>query len=107
MELKKTIYTNYAFKENEREKGKINGEILAELKKRYRVKVVSQGTMPRNPEDYDLIIERKPCYHHSECHIRKNETALTEIEIALLCDECYRLVYGYSKKPNFYYIFED
>ena len=39
--MEKKIYSSYAFKENEREMMKINGQIYEELKKKYKILKVS------------------------------------------------------------------
>lgn len=87
MSLEKKIYNSYAFSENEREKAKINYEIFKELESKY--KVYRHG-FSLNPDidikEYDIVIGRKPGYHHAVYNIIKNEPKLNTDELLLLCD---------------------
>lgn len=113
-ELERKVYKSYAFKDNEREKSKINHEIYEELKKKYRI---SQSEVKYNPDtkkmepinmdDYDLVYKRKAGYNHGEYTVLKNGTDLTSDEIALIMDGG-NLCFGYTRQSeNFFYIFED
>lgn len=113
-ELERKVYSSYAFSENEREKMKINGEIYEELKKKWKISPSSSfynaetKQMEKiNFDDYDLVYERKAGYAHGEYTILKNETDLSDNELALIFDGG-NLCFGYTKKSsNFFYVFED
>ncbi len=112
--VERRVYSSYAFKEDEREKSKINHEIYEELKERYRISssrdrynMETKQREPINFDDFDLVYERKACYHHGEYTILKNETGLSSDEIALILDGG-NLCFGYTRqRENFFYIFED
>ena len=100
------VHSSYAFTENEREKAKENRATYEEIKKKWRVLVREYFEDGADFRDYDLVISRKPKYCHSECTVLKNNTDLTEIEIALVCDGG-NLVFGYRLQGKTYYINED
>lgn len=113
-DLERKVYSSYAFSKNESEKMKINKEIYEELKKKWKI---SRSTSFYNTEtkqmekvnfdDYDLIYERTAGYAHGEYTIFKNETDLSDNELALIFDGG-NLCFGFTKKnSNFFYIFED
>lgn len=112
-----TIYKQYAFKPDEREKIQSNKQIKNELLSKYKLYVHdyypkvnnSKRNIPDdvNIDDYDLVYVREAGYHHSVCKCIKNSTSLTDDEIALMLDS-YLLVFGYKKQGDgSYYIFED
>lgn len=108
---KKRIYAPWAFTENEREKGKQNYEIYKELKEKYRVyrhdfKMDLKDGADCNFENYDVVIGRKPGYHHALYRIYKNAPGLTTAELALLCDEG-NLCFGYSMQGDHIRVSED
>lgn len=109
MELEQKIYTRYAFEENETDKRKINRLIRNRLMQKYKVFIANDRNFQAlKPEKWEVVIFRKPCYHHTECKVVKNTTKLSKDELALLCDEGYMLCYGYrSIGFNDLYIFED
>lgn len=100
--IEKRIYNGWAFKENEREKMKINLEIYNEICEKYKVSRCNVG----NIDDYDLVLERTPGFHHSTYRIVKNNTDLSQLEIALVCDDG-NLCFGYKMEGSYFYIFED
>lgn len=103
------VYVEWAFKENEKEKARVNRETFEEIMKRWRVKRYDDFSGQRdtiNHDDYDLIIERTAGYNHATYQIFKNETDLTQDEIALVCDGG-NLCFGYTMKGEMYYVFED
>lgn len=114
-DLERKVYSSYAFKENEREKMKINREIYEELKSKWKIastylKRNEQTNLMEpavNIDDYDLVYIRKAGYGHGEYTIYKNETDLKDDELALIFDGG-NLCFGYAKKSsNFFYVFED
>lgn len=113
-ELERKVYSSYAFTENEREKSKINHEIYGELKEKWRIagnlefyNAETKQMEKINFDDYDLIYERKAGYAHGEYTIHKNETTMTDDELALVFDGG-NLCFGYKKESgNFFYVFED
>lgn len=105
--IEKKVYEDWAFSENEDEKAKINMQIYKEICNKYRI---SRSSYECNFDDYDLVFDRIPGYNHSEYYIKKNDTDLTQDNIALVCDEG-NLCFGYDKfntlGGTFFYIFED
>lgn len=105
--IEKKVYSGWAFSENEDEKAKINMQIYKWICNKYRI---SRSSYKCNFDDYDLVFDRIPGYNHSEYHIKKNVTCLTQDELALVCDEG-NLCFGYDKfnthNGKFFYIFED
>lgn len=112
--LERKIYNQWAFTENEDEKSKINREIYEELKEKWRIarntefyNAETKQMEKINFDDYDLIYERKAGYAHGEYTILKNETDLSDNELALIFDGG-NLCFGYTKESdNFFYVFED
>lgn len=106
------IYSGWAFTENEREKAKVNLSIYEQLHSKYKVyrndlKINLTDGEDLNFDDYDVIIGRKPCYHHGEYKVYKNKPNLTKDELALLCDTG-NLCFGYrTMGTNGFYVFED
>lgn len=113
-ELERKAYPEYAFKENAGEKSRINQEIYEELKAKWRIasssEIYNRETKKMesvNFDDYDLVYERKAGYNHGEYTILKNETTMTDDELALVFDGG-NLCFGYKKESNnFFYVFED
>lgn len=113
-ELERKVYSSYAFEENEREKMRINREIYEELQKKWKISprtsfynTKTKQNEKVNFDDYDLVYERKAGYAHGEYTILKNETSLSDNELALIFDSG-NLCFGYKKKSsNFFYVFED
>lgn len=112
--LERKAYSSYAFKEDECEKNRINHEIYAELKEKWRIfdskesyNPVTKCHEPINFDDYDLVYTRKAGYAHGEYTILKNTTDLSNDELALIFDGG-NLCFGYKKEgENFFYVFED
>lgn len=113
-ELKRKVYNQWAFTENESEKSKINHEIYEELKEKWRIasntefyNTKTKQTEKVNFDDYDLVYKRKAGYNRGEYTIHKNETTMTDDELALVFDGG-NLCFGYKKESsNFFYVFED
>ena len=108
--LENKIYSRWAFTENEKEKSKINREIYKNLKEKYRVyrhdlKIDIVDGVDVDFNDYDIIIGRKPGYHHSNYKVIKNEPKLSNEELALICDSG-NLCFGYRYEGNHsFYVF--
>lgn len=104
--IEKKIYAPWAFKENEREKGRVNREIYKEITQTYRVtQYFSEGR--DRLDDYDVALSRKPGYHHSVYTILKNEPGLSRDELALIADGG-NLCFGYMDEPGGkIHVFED
>lgn len=101
--LERKVYSQWAFTKNEDEKSKINRAIYEELKEKYKI----ASNIEANFDDYDLVYERKAGYNHGEYTIHKNETTMTDDELALIFDGG-NLCFGYKKEnSNFFYVFED
>ena len=106
MELERKIYDNWAFTENEYEKGKINREIYEKLCSKYKVLRVGRDAFGRNEPfstptseelaNNDFVYARRACYGRSEYKIYKCPNELTLDEIALICDDG-ELCFGYFK----------
>lgn len=109
--IERKIYSSYAFSENESEKRKCNAEIFEELKKKYKIFRKDNGLtvtdgVDCNFADYDIVIGRKPEYHHALYRIYKNAPKLSEDELALICDHG-NLCFGYRISDGDFYVFED
>ena len=102
MEIEKRIYPAYAFTENEREKATMNRTIYNELKEKYRISSYKVDKL----DDYDIVLDRTPGMYHSVYKVIKNNTQLSDLELALICDEG-SLYFGYSRHGNEFYINED
>lgn len=110
-DMERRIYSPWAFSKNEREKGRINREIFAELMEKHKVfrhdlKIDLTDGVDCNFSDYDVIIGRKPGYNHAVYRIYKNAPGLTTAELALLCDEG-NLCFGYSMQGDHIRVSED
>ena len=112
--IERKTYPKWAFSENEKEKAQINREIYKELCSKYRISdyptaynaAEKKAFAYQFPDDYDIILDRTPGFHHSTYAVVKNNTNLSRDEIALICDKG-NLCFGYSMKGSQYYIFED
>jgi hypothetical protein len=102
MEIEKRIYPAYAFTENEREKSIMNSTIYKELKEKYRISRYKVD----NLEDYDIVLDHTPGMYRSVYKVIKNNTQLSSLELALICDDG-SLCFGYSRHGNEFYINED
>ena len=100
------VYSGWAFSENENEKAESNRQTYKEICKKWRVKFIGWGGEKINSNDYDLILNRTAGYNHSIYHIFKNETDLSQDELALVCDEG-NLCFGYTMEGKDFYVFED
>ena len=105
--VEKRVYSGWAFSTNEKEKAEMNYQIYKEICGRYKI---STSSYKCNLDDYDLVIDRTAGYNHAEYHIVKNNTNLSQDELALVCDRG-NLCFGYDKYhtqhgTNFY-DFED
>jgi hypothetical protein len=95
MEIEKRIYPAYAFTENEREKSIMNSTIYKELKEKYRISRYKVD----NLDDYDIVLDCKPDIYRSTYKVIKNNTQLSDLELALICDDG-SLCFGYSRHGN-------
>ena len=102
MELQKKIYSSWAFTENESGKASINREIYKKICEKYKISRYEV----ENPEDYDIVLKRTAGYNHSTYSVIKNDTNLSQLEIALICDNG-NLCFGYTMKGSQFYVFED
>lgn len=102
--LERRIYSPWAFTENEFEKGRMNHDIYNELKSKHIIfrsdfknKIIDGVDICF--DDYDIVIGRKPGYHHSVYYVYKNAPKLSVAELALICDGG-NLCFGYSFEGN-------
>ena len=95
--IERKIYSNWAFSDNEKEKGQMNIEIVHELKKKYKI---NQG------EDSDIIFTSKPCFLRTKYYIEKCPDSVTLDELALICDNG-NLCFGYSGTKKLIEVSED
>ena len=80
MSLEKKIYREWAFTGNESEKASINREIYKELCEKYKISKYEV----ENPDDYDIVLKRTAGYNHSTYAVIKNNTNLSQLELALM-----------------------
>ena len=109
MGIEKKIYSPWAFKENEHEKGNMNMQIYKELKETHRVyrhDTKLDPTADINMDDYDVVIGRKAGYHHALYKVHKNTPNLSTIELALLCDSG-NLCFGHTMEGDMIRVSED
>lgn len=109
--MERRIYSSWAFTENEREKAEINREIYKELMGKYKVyrndiQMDLKDGESLKFEDYDVVIGRKPGYHHALYRVHKNAPGLSIEELALLCDHG-NLCFGYSRQGELICVSED
>ncbi len=108
--IERKVYNGWAFKENEREKGKINREIYEELKNKYKILKISDidHKSPSEEElnNNDIVYSRKACYLHGEYRIYKCPNEVTFDELSLICDDG-NLCFGSSGNKNFLRVSED
>ena len=102
MAIEKKVYPSWAFSENEKEKCDINHEIYKELCEKYKV----SRYKVENLDDYDIVLDRTAGYNHSTYSVIKNNTQLSQDELALICDSG-NLCFGYIMQGSAFYIFED
>ena len=102
MSLEKKIYREWAFTGNESEKASINREIYKELCEKYKISRYEV----ENPDDYDIVLKRTAGYNHSTYAVIKNNTNLSQLELALICGDG-NLCFGYTMEGSLFYIFED
>lgn len=102
MALEKKIYSSWAFTENESEKASINREIYKEFREKYKISRYEV----ENPDDYDIVLKRTAGYNHATYSVIKNTTDLSQLELALICDDG-NLCFGYRMEGSQFYIFED
>ncbi|MBO7043619.1 hypothetical protein J6W34_03620 [bacterium] len=95
--IERKIYSNWAFSDNEKEKGQMNIEIVHELKKKYKI---NQG------EDSDIIYEVSHCKYRSKYYIKKCPDSVTLDELALICDNG-NLCFGYTGTKKLIEVYED
>ena len=102
--LERRVYSPWAFTENEREKYHINRDIYKELKSKYKIfrsdfknKIIDGADI--DFDDYDIVIGRKPGYHHSVYYVYKNAPNLSVAELALICDGG-NLCFGHRLESN-------
>ena len=102
--LERRIYSPWAFTENEFEKGRMNHDIYNELKSKYIIfrsdfknKIIDGFDICF--DDYDIVIGRKPGYHHSVYYVYKNAPKLSVAELALICDGG-NLCFGHRLESN-------
>lgn len=108
--MEKKIYSSYAFTENEREKMRINMEILKELEVKYKILKVSdidhKEPSKEELEQNDIVYSRKACYGHGEYRIYKCPESVSLDELALICDDG-NLCFGYRGDKKFISVSED
>ena len=108
--IERKVYNGWAFKENEREKGKINREIYEELKNKYKIlKIYDIDHKSPSEEELnnnDIVYSRKTCYLHGEYRIYKCPNEVTFDELSLICDDG-NLCFGSSGNKNFLRVSED
>lgn len=80
----------------------MNRTIYNELKEKYRISSYKVD----NLDDYDIVLDCTQGMHYSVYKIIKNNTQLSDLELALICDDG-RLCFGYSRHGNKFYINED
>lgn len=97
--IERKIYSDWAFYPDEEEKHKMNQEIYNELIEKYKVYHGSPFYLDYDLSDYDIAIYRAPHYNHKLFRVLKNKPQLSELELALLCDEG-NLSFGYTIEPN-------
>ena len=95
--IERKIYSNWAFSDNEKEKGQMNIEIFHELKNKYKI---NQG------ENSDIIYEVSHCKYRSKYYIKKCPDSVTLDELALICDGG-NLCFGYSGTKKLIEVSED
>ncbi|MEY8370148.1 hypothetical protein AAK938_01415 [Aerococcaceae bacterium 50-4] len=105
--MEKQIYTGWAFTINEKQKADFNADIYRELTSKYKVLVgFSNQILAARLEDYDVVLERTAGHNHSTYKVVKNRPELSQLELALICDNG-NLCFGYTTKGYLIYVFED
>ncbi len=94
------VYSPWAFTANEDEKRHSNTRLYKELCEKYRVaRRMWDDSRTLNLDDYDVVIYRTARYLRSEYRIAKNAPALSNDELALLCDQG-NLCFGHKVERN-------
>lgn len=100
MAIEKKIYSSWAFKENESEKAHCNREIYKELCEKYKI----SRYKVENPDDYDIVLDRTPGYNHSTYSVIKNNTELSQLELALILRRRKPLLRVYNARLTILYL---
>lgn len=107
------IYAGWMYSEDAEQKQEFNRCIYNELLEVYSVarEIVEYDAntrqfVPVNFDEYDIVLDPRPCYAHVEYRIAKNDTDLDETELALICDHG-NLGFGYTTKDNDIYVFTE
>ncbi|GAA0057903.1 hypothetical protein GE023_005255 [Streptococcus canis] len=93
-----TIYSPWAFKENERQKQQSNLAALRELQDKYSIKTKWEydKMSSEEQEKVDIVYGNAGGgYGHSLYEIYKNTPNLSRLELALICDDG-NLCFGHS-----------
>ncbi len=104
-----TIYSQWAFTENESQKKQSNLAALAELKEKYNIKYKWEydKMSEKEQETVDVVYGNAGGgYAHSLYEVYKNIPNLTTKELALICDDG-NLCFGYSKRSGNIAIYTD
>lgn len=111
--MERKVYSDWAFKGDEREKQRINREIYEELKSKYKIasstKTYDHETKQMrdvNLDDYDIVFSGASGYGHCLYTIHKNAPNLSIPELALLCDAG-DLCFGYTMQGSKIRVFTD
>ena len=108
--MERKIYSSWAFTNNEEEKYKINKEILGELKNKYKICKVSdvyhKQPSQEQLDNNDIVYSREACYLKGDYRIYKCPEEITELEMALICDDG-NLCFGYTGHKRHIEVFED
>ena len=105
--MDRIVTSNWAFTDNQKEKGKMNYEIYLDLMDKYKVwsggikKYIGKGNYESIDQDkYDVIYECTGTgYGHKNYKIYKNAPHLSTDELALICDGG-NLCFGYRAENN-------
>lgn len=104
--MEKRIYSGWAFSEGEGEKAKINIEMYEELKKKYKILIMSGVKFDRLWEE-DVVLEYLGTgYGNEKYRIVKNNPNLSNHELALIADKG-NLCFGYRIEGNIIVISTD
>ena len=104
-----TIYSQWAFTENEIKKRQSNLAALAELKEKYNIKYKWEYDQmsEKEQESVDVVYgDAGGGYAHSLYEVYKNIPNLTTKELALICDNG-NLCFGYSTQYGKIKIYTD
>lgn len=85
--IEKRVYSDWAFKENENEKAKMNRKIFKELNEKFKIKKAT-NISDSDMEKYDIVIQLIDYEYCRECYkILKAPDNVSAMELALLCDD--------------------